>query len=340
MLATEFAGNYDPDSSYEAALPPRLQELVEPGRRWSMRMGRLLHGKLLDVELPEDETDETLIGYHNWLASDFKAINHEIVKDESDEGLYASSESNFHRLNSSVLNNWAFAIFPGLCGKGIPTRIQAIRFTQYKLAMQGIDYCSWRSISSEIESDYAYLRRERKEVRTAREALMTEFDAGTLLLEFARKRAGTVALPAPAQFEHGRRKAFNADWIIYDASQGRAVGVQVKTHVTNKDRETYDDSIVLLDGDYDIGNVIFHRDTPKTTRESRYTWGGMVCAQYVLATTLRQQTKDMRLLPGGLGITPQALLYNQQLTRKVIGDKRLRLTDSVKAVEDKVREKL
>lgn len=340
MLAKEFAQNYDPDYSFEARFPDRLQELMAPGREWSMRVGKVLHGKLLGIELPINETADTMTGYIGWLQREFPDINTELIQDDSEAGLHASTEANFHRLNSSVINNWAYAIYPDVDFSNTVTRVQANKFTQYLLAVQGINHCSQRFSTSEIESDYSYLRPENKDVRTRHEALMTEYDAGALLLAVARQHSGMVAVPAPAQFEHGRRKAFNADWIVYDTKHDKAAGVQVKTHVTGKDRETYDDSIVLLDGDYDIGNVIFHRDTPGTTREKRYTWGGLICAQYIVATTLAQQAQDMRRLPRGMGLTPQALLHNRNLAHKLIGDKKIKITDSVKIVDRKVLEKL
>jgi hypothetical protein len=338
MLLSEFAANYDPNDCAVTRFPIGIRADMDQSTEWSMKLGRLLHNRLTGTPYPED-TDATITGYNKWLNDDFIAINTKIVEDKSEEGLRASTELNYHRLNSTVFNNWGFVLAPEIDNGRSPTRAQILKLTQYRLACAGIDYCSLRAQTSEIDTDYAYLQAENDTIRMHHEALMTEFDAGAVLSGVALQHAGMVVVPAPAQFEHSHRKRFNVDWIVVDNKNNRAVGVQAKSHVKAATIEEYDDSVVLLDSDYDIGNGIFHRDTPRRTLERRYVWGGLICAQVVLTSTLAQQAKEMRKL-GQLGYDVKGLLHNRQLAQRLVGKQSIKLSQSVKVVDAKITEKL
>ena len=204
------------------------------------------------------------------------AIVNAALDNEDDAREKAMSVHNFHVMSQPVAPMWGEMIAGLEIGQG--DREKTIRLAMLALSQRSLDYALYRQKFASIEQGHSYFDESTRSMRGVTEGIMTEIDAFLTLLEIARTNPNLIVVPAPRRFEHSTRET-NADFIAYDKSTDEAVGVQVKSYITDNDRELFDgERIVLISGSDDLGGKIWTRTQSGSSRNQFVTWPGMIAA--------------------------------------------------------------
>lgn len=281
MAPTEFVKAYDPDVSYQETSGGAMPEVVQ-ARQWSHWLGRMLYQRLADpLSADQPENRDGLIRYIGWAQQNLDSIEAALVaKLPSDEALQLNNELNFHRLSLSMGGMWLLtAVHENQ--NYVPQRQQLLRIGQVSLALRGMQFYRMRERYASEQSSFSYFDQSVTAVRHSLEGAVTEFDAGIVLLAIIRHHPELIVVPAPPQFERGLERRYNADFIAFHRD-GRAIGIQIKSTVSDEDFAAYDsERIELVDGRIDLGNTLVKRTTRKRYDPHPVTWAGLICAQYL-----------------------------------------------------------
>lgn len=334
MKNPEFLEPYNRNPPASCDLPSDLKAVMAPARQRSGHLGELLYDRL-DKGVDEATAAPYLLEYSEWYQKAFSGINTAIVQDPRPQSLECTTELNFHRMSGVMLAQWMTALAPDWANL-VVSRQQSIRLSQYLLAELGLQYYDYRESESSAAADYSYFDSAKRDTRIVNEALVTEYDAAQVLLNVSQRHSGLSVLPAPAQFEHATGK-YNADFIVV-SDQDKAVGVQVKTFVSEADRSRYDpERIVLVDGKSDFGNQMYRRTTSGKSGGSIVGWAGVISSHQVLAS--KDAGRQIREL-GKWGITPQRVIHFRSLARRQAGTLKSTVKSATDIVEKRVMRSL
>lgn len=335
MLATEFVQAYPRDLTNDQIHSDMQVPEVRASQRYSYAFGRLLH----DVLSGTVETPGIAALPDNPVR--FKVAEKALV-DLDNGGTWAErgGEIQFHLLNEHMLDMWT-PIVEG----GWPTAADAlsgIRLDMNSLSLAGTSYYGDREKfirQHGTEKLYA----SQNERRLARYVgMLGEVDSSIVVLDVMRaalrQYPGLTIVPGPMQFEKYGSSA-NADHIVLDTINRRAVGVQTKSRVTQEVRDAYDpDRIVLLDGDMDLNNVRAVRTRKGSSRQQIKSWPGIVSASRVAAIKLhgKQNQKD----EAWLRQNRQRILQTQLFAREFVRDLRVDWRELAARIGDRILAKL
>lgn len=281
MEASEFVAVY---AKEYVETGPDVPELAT-ARTHANNFGTVIHEYLQPDNTASFETlaggPTALKHYTNWC-SGLDAIYNGIPTTQGTETYFKHlTELTYHRLN--------LALVPMYMVLG-DQRISATDHAKLRrlsidtLGMIGLHFLRWREGSAD---DPAYFSSEGTTAakRSYVEGVLNEIDAGIVLLNVIRDRPDVAVIPAPAQFEHGKTRAYNSDFLVIDR-RGYATGVQVKSHVSDDDTKTYDHNrVVLVSGQTDMGNVLAKRTRPNSSLRQQVSWAGMLSAHVVARQT-------------------------------------------------------
>lgn len=258
-----------------------VQEL-DQSREWSKKFGQLLFDRLAQPNASMDETTAWagVSDYLKWMRSGYPTLTNALEQDLSQDALQLYNEANFHTLNGAMANMWRWIIHPAAWPD--PTIKKTLTsMAQYNVAMNCLSFYCIREKAAGEKQRFRYFDEEMAPARRVFEGKAAEMDAAIVLMEVTKRHPELTVVPAPAQFEH-QRKRYNADFIVY--GQGQAVGVQVKTRVTNDDVRAYDPKrILLIDSNLDLGSALVKRTNKNHYNPHIVSWAGLVCAQYMHA---------------------------------------------------------
>jgi predicted regulator of Ras-like GTPase activity (Roadblock/LC7/MglB family) len=258
---------------------------------YSEFFGTILHDALTG-EKPEGVDVQSFAGiyreYNHFVYNAMKDYERRLFESGKDYGYKRISHLGFHWLNVAMVEMWHLLIAPDLMTDE-KFRLKKIEITQDMLAFGGSQQFTYKDRLAAKEKDYAYFDSNMDKTREVLEGSLHERDAAIVLLDIAKKHPGMVVLPSPAQFERwagntetGNR---NADFVVVDVPNQRAVGVQVKSFVSGNSTDgqsEYDpDFVVMIDGYMDLENRQKRRTQHTSTRLKGVSWAGMISADHV-----------------------------------------------------------
>jgi hypothetical protein len=205
------------------------------------------------------------------------------------------------------------------------------QFCQISLALHGLLYYRYREKYLRDEGLEVFEDPAAKTVFSRLEGAMQEYDATIILMNWAKKYPNLTVVPAPAQFEHSTKQA-NADLIVVDTQEGRAVGVQVKTRSDPRDRERYDPERIVVIDSQDLGNVRVMAGKGKKTETPR-PWPGMIAASRVMGIKT-QDTPNFD--PTGIA----TVIRRKMEAKAMLGSLRIDYNEISRAIGERVLAKL
>lgn len=243
----------------------------------------LLHDTLTGVIDPDSGAaiKETLSGYPHFITHDLRALDTQLYTEGTQRSMARLNEINFHWLNYAMLPMWQL-FFSNNSVVSPKDRLNAVKMSQDLLAYDGCFQYFYRDKLAGANSGYRYFGDDMLDFRHTHESRLHERDTAIALLDIAKRDPSLIILPAPGKFEHSHNGAINADFIVLDATDHRAVGVQVKTRVKPEHEEKYDDKhIVLIDGSADLGNYRFLRTTHSSSHKRQVSWAGILSVEHM-----------------------------------------------------------
>ncbi len=160
---------------------------------------------------------------------------------------------------------------------------------------------------------------------------MTELDVGVVLCEIAKRRRGTLIIASPPQFENGPRKG-NSDFIVFDTSTNRAVGVQAKTSTSQNTFDSYDkERVVIVDSGHDLYDTIAQK-VPGTTKTRIVRTPGLLSAHVLLSTKPNSRfSKELMAIVG-----PTHMMYLKNFVQSNFRHIKSKVPDAVAHVEHRL----
>lgn len=255
----------------------------EEGRMWSHRFGVVLHDGLNGTEPQEDFLNNFVPTYMRW--------NNSITQDQlqlfntSIDDLETRNESNFHALNRCMIFMWE----PFLMGwQSEHGRKVTLTYTEHKLAVEGFRYYLEREkYIKEAGGVHALYDSEVSDFLVSTAGIMLEFDVALAAIDILKHhpeftKNQTTVVPGPAQFER-TDKSRNVDFVVANHTSGRAIGLQSKLRVTERDRKITDhDRVVLIDGSVDLEDVLALRAQKGSSNITVRAWPGILAAKKIL----------------------------------------------------------
>jgi hypothetical protein len=237
------------------------------------------------------------------------------------------NEVNFLGLNYHMNAMWQ-PLINGSWGEG--GNSAAIRHTLDGLALEGLIYYHYRENYLQTHGDMAFRDRTSRLVFSRLEGAMQENDATIAAVNWAESHPDLTVVLAPAQFEHSAWQA-NADLIVVNTVENRAIGVQVKTRAGEHERNRYDtDRIVVVDSE-DLGNIRVFSDT--NNEELHRPWPGIIAVSRVL--DIRNQDY------GQYGRTERKHIIRRKTTaRQLLGNLKVDYQEVSRTIGAKILEKL
>lgn len=236
--------------------------LSQAEKDWGLFFGRVLHDHLTKSEIPED----TRGNYVEWATAAIRPWYKELKSRDHHDPLNTHAHV-FHLFNIAMLDQW-----------GPPSPNQANRYRdiseqQNAIALSGIQLYIARERLFTNVTDSPTASANLADL----EGVLNEHDAALVLLEIQKRNpAIRHVVPAPYQFE-STSPEHNVDFVMLTEDQ--AVGVQVKSKVSDAHRKQYDRTrVVLLDGNVDMDNVLAKK-IPGKSRLQMVGWAGILCAQ-------------------------------------------------------------
>lgn len=168
---------------------------------------------------------------------------------------------------------------------------------------------------------------------------MQELDAAIVVLDVLRRMvrqgANCTVVPAPMQFERSKSGA-NADLLVINMDEGRALGVQIKTNVHRKTLEKYDkERVILIDGTIDLNNTRVVRTTRGRSTEAVKPWPGITAASRVHA--IKMHGEQRKYIPRRYASNIQSV---KLMAREAVGSLRTDHRELTNAISERILHKL
>ena len=332
MISPEFVAPYQREIGADR-WPKTLPELMQEARRWSHCFGVVLHDYLSDADPRYYPAAQIHDAYYGWVAPAIQTFEKDIAQSGAceEEKAKAQNEFNFHRLNTAMNYMW-LPIGPAWT-EDPPFRRSAIEMSQDLLALGGLQFYI-RKEGQIKKQGPDYFNEETEFARSSLEGLMHEFDAGIVLLECIKREPHLTIVPGPMQFEYSRsdQASQNADFVVID-NRGRAVGVQIKSSVSEETIQQYDpDRIVLIDARLEFGNEKAFRTDRRKSKMSIVSWAGMICAARV--HDIRIHGNNFSLLRDM--VTDQQIISMKMHARQLLAGTKSNLPSAVDKVKGRV----
>lgn len=264
---------------------------MEEARFWDNAYGEVLHDRLSSGS-PVNVDQYGDISYPEFCMQHLPKIPNAINKTSTsvDDKYRMLGEMTFHFMNNAMHPLW-FPLFEDNTLLNSPTeRLRYLSYSQSLIALHGLSYFVQREKLSGKRAGYAYFDTEHEYQRRYTEGLTNELDAGLVIIEAIKPFSDLTVVPGPGQFEHDgtRNKPYAADFVVV-SSENKAIGVQVKSFITDQEKaDQYDPSrIVLIDGRVDLGNSRVLRTKQESSHVRSVSWGGVLCAQFARKITFQ-----------------------------------------------------
>jgi len=286
MDASEFAKGYP-------RLPRGIERrqdnaVFEQAENYSVFFGELLHDALSGtktIDITKSELQSTLVEYIHFVMSDLLTYENKLFENGKDYGYKRISHFSSHWINASMATMWSFALFPE--DFTAEQKKKRIYDTQDVLAYEACCFYRWKDDLASRENEFAYLSDDMADMRETIEGRLSEFDAAIVLLDFAKRNTDCVVLPGPMQFERLAARTVdgnrNADFIIFNTRDHRAIGVQVKSFFqSTSELARYDTQrIVCVDSSVDLQNRRAIRYKNGSTHVRSFSWAGMIAEDHL-----------------------------------------------------------
>lgn len=299
-------------------------EYLEQADAWTRAFADVLKQRFEnpDAFVAPEAAKEWLDRYEDWAESFESNVTNKLI---SDEHSYTTGQilnrNNFHTLNLCFLNHW-HRLLTGQEWDREETRRLNLD-TQDLIALSSMRTQKQRRKSH--DSDYYDFSNEKMaDFRRVTEGILSEFDAGIVLLEFAKKHPELVVIPAPGMFEHGKvhdGKKRNVDFIIIDTAAKETTGAQVKGRLSNEKLDSYSlDHVFFIDGDTDMENITSRlvkgsAKTQTSTRHVSLVRAGAIAANHIAGWPTKLAELNKRR--GIASIGPKERLIIQTYARTI-----------------------
>jgi hypothetical protein len=238
------------------------------------------------------------------------------------------NEVNFCSLNNHMQDMWV----PMLLGEWPKSlnRHRVIDVAMNSLAVDGLMYYTSRHLFAKKYGTEALYSEDGERFLQRFTGALQELDVAIVVLDVIRKHPNLTVVPAPLQFERTSSGA-NADLLVVDVAESRAVGVQTKTTIDKQRAEKYDSSrVAIVDGTIDLGNVRVVRTKRGRSLEQPKPWPGIVAASRVDAIKLHG--KSQHVPPNFI----RRFAANKMMAREVLGSLRVDTHDLSKLIADRI----
>jgi len=267
---------YDPDDN--------RREILDDTSEWSFLYAELLKKALLGADLGS-EANELNIRYRSWVLGTYQRKYATVMQElnevnEADEAEILCvnnflSKDSFNTMNACMMELWPYAV----SDTRVPRKL--IELVKLNLAMSGVD-APKRLAELHEKGELLDLNGHVPRYISEQAGPTTETDAAIAALGLSRLNPDIVTLPSPSYFEHSFERSRNSDLIAVNHRESRVRGLQVKTQVTQADREQYEPSLItLIDGSSDLDNTVSLR-IPGKTAHRVVQWPGLISAHTLL----------------------------------------------------------
>lgn len=319
MHCEDFAGLYEPVIPDSTRRQDAFSDTLAASRDWSHQFGQILHNYLLTGQTEPDSNLRMVERYVNWQLTSFPA-NYQCVYNapDSSDKYSAMTELFGQWLQGQMLRLWQ----PILNGRqhNAANHASAIQTTKEAVAFAGLAIYRERENAASAQAGYRYFDADQTMRRGIVEGALTEFDAAIVLAHSIRKLPQLTVVPGPMQFEHGRCRGNNADFVVIDTAERQAIGVQVKTAVRQEDSDKYNgDAIVLVSGTEDFGNQLAKRTRRTSSALRSVNWAGLICAHIVTQTTAHGGGLASELSAACGSNQDKTVLLQRMLAKQMLG---------------------
>jgi len=325
MKSVEFLEAYQRDLVPSQVYNETANQQIQAAQLYSYGYGHILHDSLSGQTQGLSERASQLTEYEE--QANFSDLEMSMLANGNDWKY--RNEVNFLGLNYHMAGMWQ-PVINGSWNKG--GNVTPIRHTLNGLALDGLLYYQYRENYLRRRGDEAFQSEASQFVFSRMEGAMQECDATIVLVNWVKSHPNLTVVPAPAQFEHSSGRA-NADLVVVDTVEKRAVGVQVKTKASEHVRRRYDpERIVVVDSE-DLGNVRVLASKNKRGGEAPRPWPGIIAASRVLDIKTQQ---DQNFGPQAI----QTILKRKMVARQILGNLRVDYREVSREIGARILEKL
>lgn len=305
------------------------REALYEGREWARNYGQALYDNLSGVDVNPEQYEGN---YLSWVYDSLPTAVEGLGGFDTPQQQRALRELSFHDINAAMYPMWFPVINNGNWQSYLGDRASAINLSQNKLALGGLHYYLSRENIAGKQAGYAYFDKDNEAVRHHIEGIANEYDAGVVLMEAIKPYPDLTVVPGPPQFEHDMdRSHVAADYVVV-STEGKAVGVQVKSSVSKDQLDHYDPSrIMLIDASADFGNSRVLRTKQESSQLKRVGWAGVICAQRVSGIKTHGRTSHADYLGDSLHI-----LCMQMRAREIASKMKSQLPSATAIVRDRM----
>ncbi|WP_375385212.1 hypothetical protein [uncultured Microbacterium sp.] len=256
------------------------RQIVSDAEEWAHLLGRQLFDFTAGRPLPgRVEGGMVLAEYHAWNRESFvrtvRALQLSLRHRD------AIRRMHFHTLANCLLRMWR----PVFGFPGTPTVIDR-RQAQLLLAIHAANMMTTREVNLRGGNVPTPGDKDEQTLLDAQHGMLTETDAAVTILEIIRDMPHVILLPAPPQFESGPSR-HNVDFLLLDVSRRAAVGIQVKTKMSQSTPRNYDEGVVFVDGTIDLGNERLATRSRRGSTLVRKAWPGLISGHLLMRANER-----------------------------------------------------
>jgi len=257
--------------------------------------------------------------YSDWLDTGLLTTRSGIAQLGEDDAPIAHNRIAFHELNYGMRAMWIPLWQEKVWDSDPDFRRNCINMSRDRLAALGVAFSLRRDrhIRAMGGTESIYNRTEDQHpIYKAHTGKMQEVDAAIVMLDVMRRNRGVTIIPAPVQFENSRHARRNVDFIALHLGARSAVGIQVRSHVTQEDRQTVDDKrVIFIDCNTDLGNIKAVRCKKGTSRERVVAWPGIIAAKCIERIKVHGKGKNLMAARD-----PEQIMAFRMYARQLVGN--------------------
>lgn len=301
---------------------------IEDAQNWSYEFGHLLHDCLSHDTV--QMSGNRLWAYAEWLKT-LKQTEANLVSLPPENAIRARNELNFHMLNRHMLGLWL--PLEKNTWESESYRQECISAAESHLAMEGVRYYIFRERYAKKFGSETLYTPEHKKATQMLTGIAQEIDTGIILMDIAKQYKDLTFVPAPLQFERTKKER-NVDFVAVNIHRKTAIGLQVKSVVTNERYDRYDpEYVVMVDGDCDMNNIKAVRTVKGKSDKYVMSWPGMIAARRIV--DLKPQN-----LRGMASVNRDAITKLKFHARDVAGNIRVDYRDISRRIGERIMEHL